>query len=366
MGWLVPHLKKNGVSSPMFRLLILGGTQFLGRHLVEAAVARNHRVTLFTRNRTNPDLFPQVERLVGDRAGDLRALAGRHWDAVIDTSGYVPRLVRRTALTLEGAVGHYTFVSSISVYSAPLTRGLDETHPIATRLEDPATEEIRPATYGPLKARAETAVDGILPGRTLIIRPGIIVGPHDPSDRFSYWPWRLAHGGTVLAPGRQRAPIQVIDGRDLAHWMVAMAESQATGIYNAAGPAMPITMAGLLKTGRDALGADADLNWVNDDFLLGQGINIDRGMPAETLPLWLPAREKILAGLFAIDSRRAIAAGLKFRPLAETFRDTADWLGTRDPARSWRTGLSLEREAALLAVWRQDQMLGHSAAKRTR
>lgn len=361
-----PSVEKTGVSRPMFRLLILGGTQFLGRHLVEAAVARRHRVTLFTRGKTNPDLFPQVERLVGDRAGDLRALAGRHWDAVIDTSGYVPRLVRRTALTLEGAVGHYSFVSSISVYSAPLPRGLDEAHPIATRLEDPATEEIRPATYGPLKARAETAVDAILPGRTLIIRPGLIVGPHDPSDRFSYWPWRLAHGGTVLAPGRQRAPIQVIDGRDLAQWMVAMAEAQATGIYNAAGPAAPITMAGLLKTGRDALGTGADLHWVDDDFLLAHGIGVDRGVPAETLPLWLPAREKILAGLFAVDSRRAIAAGLKFRPLAETFRDTADWLGTRDPARSWRTGLSLEREAALLTAWRQGRMVSHSAAKRVR
>ena len=350
----------------MFRLLILGGTQFLGRHLVEAAVARHHRVTLFTRGMTNPDLFPQIERLVGDRAGDLRALTGRHWDAVIDTSGYVPRLVRRTAMTLEGSVGHYTFVSSISVYSAPLTRGLDETHPIATRLDDPATEDIRPATYGPLKARAETAVDAILPGRTLIIRPGIIVGPHDPSDRFSYWPWRLAHGGTVLAPGRQRAPIQVIDGRDLAQWMVAMAESQATGTYNAAGPATPITMARLLKTGCHALGVDADLHWVDDDFLLSHGMDVDRGMPAETLPLWLPAREKVLAGLFAVDSRRAIAAGLKFRPLAETFRDTSDWLGTRDPGRSWRTGLSLEREAALLAAWRQGRMLGPAPAKRAR
>jgi 2'-hydroxyisoflavone reductase len=148
--------------------------------------------------------------------------------------------------------------------------------------------------------------------------------------------------------------------------MVAMAESQATGIYNAAGPAAPITMAGLLKTGRDALGAAADFHWVDDTFLLRQGIGIDRGMPAETLPLWLPAKEKVLAGLFAIDSRRAIAAGLRFRPLAETFRDTADWLGTRDPARTWRTGLSLEREAALLAAWRQDRMTGHSAAKRTR
>jgi 2'-hydroxyisoflavone reductase len=349
----------------MFRLLILGGTQFLGRHLVEAAIARHHRVTLFTRGKTNPTLFPQIERLIGDRAGDLRALTGRRWDAVIDTSGYVPRLVRRTALTLEGSVGHYTFVSSISVYSAPLTRGLDEAHPIATRLDDPATEDIRPATYGPLKARAETAVDAILPGRTLIIRPGLIVGPHDPSDRFSYWPWRLSHGGTVLAPGRQRAPIQVLDGRDLAEWMVAMAESQATGVYNAAGPATPITMASLLKTGCHALGADAELHWVDDAFLLGQGIDIDRGIPAETLPLWLPAREKVLAGLFAIDCRRAIAAGLKFRPLAETFRDTADWLGTRDPARIWRTGLSLEREAALLAAWRQGRMTDQAAAKRT-
>ena len=340
----------------MFRLLILGGTQFLGRHLVEAAVARHHRVTLFTRGMTNPELFPSIERLVGDRAGDLRALTGRRWDAVIDTSGYVPRLVRRTALTLQGGVGHYTFVSSISAYSAPLVRGLNETHPTATRLDDPVAEEIHPSTYGPLKARAETAVDGILPGRTLIIRPGLIVGPHDPSDRFSYWPWRLAHGGTVLAPGRQRAPIQVIDGRDLAQWMVAMAEAHATGTYNAAGPAKPLTMAGLLKTGRDALGAEADLHWVDDRFLLDQGIDIDRGVPAETLPLWLPAREKQLAGLFTVDSSRAIAAGLRFRPLAETFRDTADWLGTRDPERSWRAGLSLEREAALLAAWRQHRM----------
>ncbi|WP_189048300.1 NAD-dependent epimerase/dehydratase family protein [Aliidongia dinghuensis] len=350
----------------MFRLLILGGTQFLGRHLVEAALARHHHVTLFTRGKTNPTLFPQIEHLVGDRAGDLRALTGRRWDAVIDTSGYVPRLVRHAALTLEGSVGHYTFVSSISVYSAPLPHGLDEAHPIATRLDDPSTEEIRPATYGPLKARAETAVDAILPGRTLIIRPGLIVGPHDPSDRFSYWPWRLAHGGAVLAPGRQRAPVQVIDVRDLAHWMIAMAESQATGTYNAAGPATSLTMGDLLKTGRAALGASAELHWVDDAFLVSQGIDIDRGIPAETLPLWLPAREKALAGLFTIDCHRAIAAGLRFRPLAETFRDTADWLGTRDSTRQWRAGLSLEREAALLTAWRQERLTGHSAAKRMR
>jgi 2'-hydroxyisoflavone reductase len=333
---------------PVFRLLILGGTAFLGRHLVDAALERRHAVTLFNRGRTNPGLYPMVEHIAGDRDGGLAALAGRRWDAVIDTSGYVPRLVRQSAIALEAAVEHYCFVSTISTYAKPERPGLDETAPIAT-LDDPLVEAVTPETYGALKGLCEAAVEGVLPGRALIIRPGLIVGPHDPSDRFGYWVARLRRGGTVLVPGRKEAPIQLIDARDLAAWMIRMVESQATGLYNATGPAEALTMGGLLDTGRQALESAAEFDWVEDDFLLGQD-------EAVALPFWIPASETAQAGLLAMDCRRAIGAGLKFRPLSETYQDMAAWLDTRAPDHACKpTGPTPAREAALLAAWRKRQ-----------
>src|SRR6478672_8232941 len=224
------------------RLLVLGGTQFLGRHLVEVALREGDAVTIFHRGRTNPDLFAgQVERISGDRDGGLDALAGGEWDAVVDTCGYVPRVVAASARALADRCGHYTFVSTESVYGDVGEPGLDESAPVAV-LDDPATEVVDGETYGGLKALCEEAAEAAMPGRVLNVRPGLIVGPHDPSDRFTYWPRRLARGGEVLAPGSAEGLVQVIDARDLAEWAVRMVEGGKTGVYNATGPENPLTM----------------------------------------------------------------------------------------------------------------------------
>src|SRR6266542_3549486 len=233
------------------RILILGGTRFLGRHLVDAALAAGHEVTLFTRGKTDPNAYPQLEHISGDRdpkvdgGAGLAQLKGRRWDAAIDTSGYVPRVVRAGAEALADAATHYTFVSSISVYRDFFKSGIDETYPTGT-LEDETVEEITGDTYGPLKALCERAAQEVFPGRALIIRPGLIVGPHDSTDRFTYWVQRIARGGEVLAPTGPHLPLQLIDARDLAQWNVRMVETFADGTFNATGPAEPLTLGEVL------------------------------------------------------------------------------------------------------------------------
>src|SRR5690606_2480891 len=253
------------------KLLIIGGTRFVGRALVDSALARGHEVTLFNRGQSNPGLYPQVETIVGDRTGDLSALSSRSWDAVIDTCGYVPRIVRNMAETLSGNVGHYTFISSISVYRDFTQAGIDEAYPVGT-VEDETVEEITGETYGPLKALCEQAVAEVFPGRALNIRPGLIVGPHDGSDRFNYWPYRVARGGEVLAPGNPDASAQIIDVRDLGDWTLDMAERQATGVYNATGPEQPFTISHVLESCREVTNSDATFTWVSDEFLVEQGV----------------------------------------------------------------------------------------------
>src|ERR671919_793322 len=221
-------------------LLILGGTGFLGRHLVEAALGDGHRPTLFNRGLNEPGLFPEVEKLEGDREGNLSAHLGRRWDAVIDTCGYVPRFVRVSAGLLADAIEHYTFVSSISVFSDAIAPGADEEAPVR-ELPDPTVEEVTEETYGGLKALCERAAEEMLPDRVLNVRPGLISGPHDPTDRFTYWPRRVAAGGEILAPGRPDRAEQIIDARDLAAWCVGLAESRPAGILNAIGPAHTLT-----------------------------------------------------------------------------------------------------------------------------
>ncbi|WP_089717471.1 NAD-dependent epimerase/dehydratase family protein, partial [Candidatus Entotheonella palauensis] len=223
------------------QILMLGGTRFLGCHLVEAALNQGHEVTLFNRGQTHPGWFAQVERLQGDRDGDLSALEGRHWDAVIDTCGYVPRLVRASAELLAARVEHYTFISTASVYADPSRHGMDEESPVGT-LEDERLEDVNGNTYGPLKVLCEQAAEAAMPGRVLTIRSGLIVGPFDPSDRFTYWPVRIAQGGEVLAPAGPGKRIELIDVRDLAEWIVRMAGARATGIYNASGAREALTM----------------------------------------------------------------------------------------------------------------------------
>ncbi|UCC64192.1 MAG: SDR family oxidoreductase [Anaerolineae bacterium] len=327
------------------QLLILGGTRFLGRALVQAALQRGHEVTLFNRGQSNPDLFPDLEKLRGDRDGGLGALDGRRWEAVVDTCGYVPRVVRQSAELLADAVGHYTFISTLSVYADLSQRGIGESAPLGT-LEDESVEEITGQTYGPLKALCEMVVAGALPGRALIIRPGLIVGPHDPTDRFTYWPDRVAQGGEVLAPGRSGKPVQFIDVRDLAEWTIRLAEKKRNGVHNATGPEVPLPMEQLLHTCQVVSGGDATLTWVSGQFLLDHEVE-----PWSDLPLWTPESDPAFAGFHAFDCRKAIAAGLTFRPLADTVRDTLAWAATRLDDHEWRAGLTRDRESELLQAW---------------
>lgn len=329
-------------------LLILGGTVFLGRSLVESALARGHQVTLFNRGQHNPELFPQVEKLRGDRDGGLDALRGRRWDAVIDTCGYVPRVVRDSAHVLADAVEHYTFISSISVYAKLDRLGMDEDSPLGT-LTDERIEQITGETYGPLKALCERAVEQVLPQRTLVVRPGLIVGPHDISDRFPYWPRRIAQGGEVLAPGRPTSLTQIIDVRDLADWTIAMVERRAIGVYNATGPERPLSMGDLLETCRAVVGSNARLTWVDEAFLLEQGVQ-----PWSEVPLWMPETPDTI-GFSAVDCRRAIGVGLTFRPLEEIIQATLDWDRSRPVDTRYRAGLAAEREAEVLAAWHTRQ-----------
>ncbi|MDT8307736.1 MAG: SDR family oxidoreductase [Anaerolineae bacterium] len=327
------------------RILVLGGTRFVGRHLVQAAQERDHEVTLFNRGQSNPGLFDGVTELHGDRDGGLDVLAGRSWDAVIDTCGYVPRVVRASAEFLSGAAGHYTFISSISVYDDLGRPGVDETAPVGT-LEDETTEEVTGKTYGPLKALCERAVSAVYADGGLIIRPGLIVGPYDPTDRFTYWPVRVDQGGEVLASGEPHNPVQFIDARDLADWTVAMVERKATGVYNATGPAERLPLGRVLETCRAVTGSDVSFTWADEEFLLAQDAE-----PWREFPLWLPGDEGI--GFGTVNISRALANGLRFRPLAATIADTLSWAEQRSADHVWRAGLAPEKEAALLQAWHE-------------
>jgi 2'-hydroxyisoflavone reductase len=326
-------------------ILILGGSVFLGRALVEAALERGHRVTLFNRGRSNPGLFPQVEELHGDRGEDLAPLDGRTWDAVIDTSGYLPRVVRASAEKLAGATGHYTFISTLSVYAGQSEPGQDEDAPLGA-LEDPTLEEITGESYGPLKALCERDVLERFGGRALVLRPGLIVGPHDPTDRFTYWPYRVSQGGEVLAPGRPERVVQFIDVRDLAEWNIRLVEAGKGGVFNAVGPEPQPSMGELLQTCRAVANNDAVFTWVSEDFLQEQGV-----APWSELPLWLPEVPEY-AGFFAFSNARALQEGLTFRLLAETVGATMLWAAQRPEGKPWRAGISRPREAELLEAWR--------------
>jgi 2'-hydroxyisoflavone reductase len=319
------------------RILVLGGTQFLGRHAVDAALRRGHDVTMFNRGQTRPELFPDVEKLRGDRDGDLGALAGRRFDAVVDTSGYVPRVVRLTLDALDD-VGHYTFVSSVSAY-ASLAQPADEDAPVAQLTEE--TEVFRSEAYGALKALCEDAVRERHPD-AFIPRPGLIVGPWDPTGRFTYWPERLADGGRVLAPAPADAPAQVVDARDLADWIVEAGEQKLAGTFNAVAP--PTTIGEVVETCRRVAGTDAEIVWVDSSFLVEQEV----GEWME-LPLWLSDPE--YAAMQQTPVERATAAGLGHRPLEETVRDTLAWVQSGESPPEPPAGLDREKERALLDRW---------------
>ncbi len=327
------------------KILIIGGTQFVGRHLAEAALKRGHALTLFNRGRSSAGLFPEAEHLTGDRDGvGLEVLKGRSWDAVIDTCGYVPRIVKQSAELLSDSVARYVFISTISVYADFKTPGLDENSSLGT-LEDPSVEEITGATYGPLKVLCEQVVESALPGRSLLIRPGFIVGPYDPTDRFTYWPHRVSLGGDVLAPGSPSQPVQIIDARDLAEWTLSLMEQNMTGIYNATGPDYTLTLGRILEACCEVSGSNARLNWVSDAFLRDSD-----AASTSLLPFYIPESAD-MPGLMAASIAKAAATGLRFRPLAQTVQDTLDWDKTRPADAPRKVGMPLERERELLAKY---------------
>lgn len=331
------------------KILILGGTLFVGRHLVEAALARGHQVTLFNRGKSSTGLFPQAEHLRGDRDGDLSALQGRRWDAVIDVSAYFPRIAEATAELLRDAVDHYTFISTVAVYGGFLDRDLDEDAPLAP-LPEGIGEERNLRAYGPLKVACERAIEERFPGRTLVLRPGILVGPHDYTDRLPAWPRRIAQGGEVLAPGRPDRRVQFIDARDLASFAIRMIERQQAGIYNVSGPAEDLTMADFLQLCKEVTDSDATFTWVDEAFLQEQMFEKMGLSPINSL-LLVPEDTNYYN---TISSQKALDQGLTLRPLAETLRDTHAW-DREVSERMMMSGLTPEQERHLLDLYAQQK-----------
>jgi 2'-hydroxyisoflavone reductase len=337
------------------KILILGGTGFTGPHQVRYALSRGHTVTVFNRGRQHEDWPGPVEQLIGDRnTGDLAALAGRDWDVWIDNPTTLPFWVRDAGKALAGHVGQYIFISTISVYAANDHPGADETAPTApyagkdAMAETQDTVRANMALYGPLKALSEAEARRQFGATVTVIRPGLIVGPGDETDRFTYWPVRLARGGEVLAPGDGTDPVQFIDARDLAEWTIRMAEQRGFGTFNATGPAETLTVRGMLEGVGAAVHGDAHLTWVTTKFLDDHDVSA-----WSDLPVWVPGQGDT-AGFARRDIRHALAAGLSFRPLATTAADTLAWFQQQpaDRQAKLKAGLAPAREAELLAAWK--------------
>jgi len=322
------------------KILMIGGTQFVGRAITAYALEQGHDITLLTRGQTNPDIFPEAKRITGDRDGGLDVLGDGEWDIVIDTCGYVPRIVQQSVDALKGKVKQYVFISTISVYAESEETNRDEDAELAT-LEDETTEEITGGTYGGLKVLCENAVIDGFGDNALIVRPGLVVGPYDPTNRFTYWVRRFAKGGDILTPGDADYPTQFIDTRDLAQFTVHLVEQGTNGIFNATGPAERLTLGDVFEACQSVLGTDATLHWATDEFLQEHEVGVFMEMP-----LWIP--KPAVEAFNTISVQRGIDAGLAFRPLSETIQDTHDWvmpLGEDAPARA---GMQPEREAELL------------------
>ncbi|MGB8339697.1 MAG: NAD-dependent epimerase/dehydratase family protein [Burkholderiales bacterium] len=340
------------------KLLILGGTQFVGRHLTTIALARNHEVTLFNRGRYSSASIANVEIIHGNRNHDLALLRGRRWDAVIDTCGYLPRSVCASAQALAACVNRYVFISSISACADFSVPGMDETAALATltpeKLEAAnAIDQSGPisaidygSSYGGLKALCEQAVEEIMPSRALILRPGLVVGTGDYTDRFTYWVARVARGGEVLAPGRPDRFLQLIDVYDLAQWTIKMAEDKATGIYNAVGEPRRLTMTSILETCKTVSKSNATFAWVSDDFLLENQVAV-----WSDIPLWIPDSQQDMKGFMFIDCNKAFAAGLALRPIHETIQDVLNWHQTNRTKEKLKAGIGPDKERELLQLW---------------
>lgn len=313
--------------------------------MVDAAQAAGYEVTLFNRGKTNPELFPELEKLKGDRNADISALKGRSFDIVVDTSGYFPRQVEASAGLLAGNVGRYLFVSSISAYGDLSKPGLDESAATAA-MPVPYSEKM-PDNYGALKAGCERAAEEAMPGHAIVVRPGLIVGPGDPTDRFTYWPVRVKAGGRVLAPNDPGDPVQYVDARDLASFIVGTAADERTGIYNATGPDGGTTVGALLSQCQQVSGSDAEFVWAPTPFLAEHEV-----APWMNLTVWVPTDDPEFGGMGQVNIKRAVEHGLSFRPAADTIADTLSWWEALPQQRrdQPRAGLPREREAAVLAA----------------
>jgi len=321
------------------KLLILGGTVFLGRHIVTAALEAGHTVTTFNRGTHAPQEQKTVEKLHGDREKSLDELANRTWDAVIDTCGYDPDVVEKSAETLKNCANNYVFISSISAYKSFPIQGMDESATLKS-IED--GDEIE---YGSLKVACEKSIEKVFGNRATIIRPGLIVGPYDPTDRFTYWPWRVSKGGRLIAPGDPERRVQFIDARDLAEWTVRMIENKTTGTFNATGPENQLSMRQFLNECNAVGGNFAQFVWLNDDALAEAKVD-----PWMEMPLWIPAADEEHGGFLSMDCSKAQNAGLKYSALARTIKDTLIWSSKRDQSHKWKAGLAAEKENQLLAA----------------
>jgi len=341
-------------------ILIIGGTKFLGRHLITAAQARGHEVTLFNRGRYSQESFETVEQIHGDRNTDLAKLKNRRWDVVIDTCGYLPQTVRASAEALKDSVEQYVFISSISAYADYSNPDFDETAPVAELTEEgrkqadaidikgDITAVVLGENYGALKALCEQAVENAVPNRALIIRSGLIVGTFDPTDRFTYWVMRVARGGEVLAPGTPNRFVQLVDARDLSEWIIKAVEQNETGIYNTTGKPFELTMERMLQEIKKVSGSDAAFTWVDEKFLSRQKVE-----QWSEMPLWMPESKKEASGFLSANIDRALQSGIKFRPLSETIEETLNWRKTKSD--ELKAGISAKREKELLRKWHEQQ-----------
>ena len=330
------------------KILVIGGTQFVGRAMAQAVLDRGHELTLFNRGKTAAALFPSAEKIVGDRDGGLDALDGKRWDAVIDACGYYPRLVKDSVTKLKDAVGVYAFVSTISVFSDLTLSGIDESSPMGRDAGD-GVEEFTGEKYGPFKTLCEEELLAVFPQNHLIIRPGLVTGPNDHTNRFGYWPARFAKGGDVLVPGSAERQLQHIDARDLAAFTLHCLENGTLGDFNATGPAVRQTMGDLVAACLEASGSGANPIYVDEAFLLENEVQ-----PWSELPFWIPESAEDSRGLFAFNVQKAVDAGLTFRPLIETVRDALAYENERAKAEdfhNWAANLAPEKEAALLEKW---------------
>ncbi|WP_078381204.1 NAD-dependent epimerase/dehydratase family protein [Sutcliffiella halmapala] len=343
------------------KILVIGGTRFLGRFIVEEALKQGHEVTLFNRGNHN-DLFPHVECIIGDRNKDLTLLETGKWDVAIDTCGFTPLALSEITKALADKVDHYTFISSISVYKDWIPTGLDETYPVQT-LTDEQVAEIGYGTseqinqhYGALKALSETAAEENMPGKVLHVRSGLLVGPYDYSDRFTYWIKRVAEGGEVLAPGRKERNVQFIDARDMAIWILKMADEKVTGEFNVTGPITPLTMEEFLSRCKTVSDSKAELVWVDENFLLQSKV-----APWTEMPLWIPEEHPLVEGqepwrgASSINIEKAIQNRLMVRPIEETITDILEWETTRSEEER-KAGIHREKEKEVLEAWKANQL----------